>query len=147
MRLPLFILCILAIHLTGCRNTTSTKYHQPKAQAPKSSVNSHKTFKAARVVETSQEGRSTGVGHGSSMAPLYSDNTVLVIHPIDYEDLEPGMIVAYRHSSGNRVVHRLIRKKGIHWISAGLNNIKQDQDLVTPRNLIGVVYASFQAKR
>ena len=77
------------------------------------------------------------------MSPVYGDNTLLVINPIKYEDLKPGMTVAYVNSHGMRVVHKLVSKTKGGWYVIGLNNARVDEDLVTPENLIGVVYASF----
>ena len=77
------------------------------------------------------------------MAPVYGDNTLLVINPINYADLKPGMTVAYVNSQGLRVVHKLVSKTKGGWFVAGINNTRIDEDLVTPQNLIGVIYASF----
>jgi len=77
------------------------------------------------------------------MAPLYGDNTLLVINPIRYEELEPGMTVAYVNARGVRVVHKLVTLTKSGWFVIGINNARIDEDLVTPENLLGVVYASF----
>jgi hypothetical protein len=42
-----------------------------------------------------------------------------------------------------RVVHRLVIKLADGWRIMGLNNDRIDDELVTPQNLIGVIYASF----
>lgn len=83
------------------------------------------------------------VGTGSSMQPVYGDETLLVINPIAYDDLRPGMTVAYRNQRGVRVVHRLVVRLADGWRIMGLNNDRVDEDVVTRENLIGVVYASF----
>jgi len=77
------------------------------------------------------------------MAPVYGDNTLLVINPIRYGDLQSGMTVAYVNSRGVRVVHRLVSQTKGGWFVVGINNARVDEDLVTEENLIGVVYASF----
>jgi len=77
------------------------------------------------------------------MAPVYGDNTLLVINPIPYDDLQPGMTVAYVNSRGVRVVHKLVSRTKAGWFVIGFNNARIDEDLVTPENLIGVIYASF----
>lgn len=79
------------------------------------------------------------------MAPLYGDNTILVITPIAFEDLEQGMIVAYRSKTGQRIVHRIQFKQGNKWIAQGINNSESDPEPVTEENLIGVVYGVFNA--
>ena len=53
------------------------------------------------------------------------------------------MIVAYLNVRGVRVVHRLVEKVEGGWRVLGLNNARIDNELVTPKNLLGVVYASF----
>ncbi|MGA3008306.1 MAG: hypothetical protein ABSE59_10490, partial [Opitutaceae bacterium] len=68
--------------------------------------------------------------------------TMLVINAVPYETLKPGMTVAYRNSRGVEVVHKLIGKLAHGWRVAGLNNEEADRELVTPDNLIGVVYAT-----
>ena len=85
-------------------------------------------------------------GGGYSMAPIYGSNTLIVTAPIAFEELKIGMIVAYRSRSGNRYVHQLIQKKHRNWVAKGLNNPTRDPELVTPENLIGVVYAIFNSQ-
>ncbi len=80
------------------------------------------------------------------MAPIYGDNTVLVITPIDFDQLEAGMIVAYRNKWGDQIVHQLVRRDGHKWVAKGLNNERVDMEPVTRKNLIGVVYASFNSQ-
>jgi hypothetical protein len=40
-------------------------------------------------------------------------------------------------------VHRLVEKREGGWRVMGLNNERVDTDLVTQKNLLGVIYASF----
>jgi len=76
------------------------------------------------------------------MNPVYGENTMLVVHPIEYAQLQVGMTVVYQSRTGHRVAHQLIAKEKGGWRAQGLNNANQDAELVTPENLIGVVYAS-----
>lgn len=76
------------------------------------------------------------------MNPVYGENTMLVVHPIAYQDLKVGMTVVYLSKAGHRVAHQLISKERGGWRAQGINNANQDAELVTPENLIGVVYAS-----
>lgn len=131
----------LSILLGGCENTDSVK----STSAPHSPLAGGDALNAARDLQDSGEGRQAGLGRGASMAPVYDDNTVLVITPIDFMDLERGMYVAYRNSQGRRVVHELIRRDGNGWIARGLGNDAQDTDRVTVYNLEGVVYGAFFA--
>jgi len=95
------------------------------------------------MVAAREPGRIPVVGTGSSMQPVYGDNTMLVVRPIDYDLLQAGMTVAYVDHNGVRVVHRLIEKVADGWRVMGLNNERVDNELVTRKNLIGEVYASF----
>jgi hypothetical protein len=100
-------------------------------------------YRDAELVSAQEQQRRTAQGVGESMAPLYGDGTVLVIHPIGYDDLAAGMLVAYLDRHGRRVVHKLVGRTAGGWLTIGLNNDRVDGDLVTPHNLLGVIYASF----
>ena len=108
-----------------------------------STVDTRVNLKAARMVKKGGTSRRSGLGSGASMEPLYTENTVLVINPIDFSDLSAGMIVAYRSDKGEQTVHRLAYKSGNSWIAVGINNATYDPTPVTAENLIGVVYAVF----
>lgn len=92
------------------------------------------------------EGRVSAVGSGGSMQPVFGDNTMIVISKIAYEDLKPGMTIAYTNKKGRQVVHQILEKKAKGWRVQGLNNETADLELVTRENLLGVVYASFAAE-
>ena len=116
----------------------------PAAVAPPAAaVGVDQAWQDAKLVASRAPGRIPVVGAGSSMEPIYGDNTMLVISPIAYNQLRPGMTVAYRNRDGLRVVHELVEKLDDGWRVKGINNAQADPELVTRRNLIGVVYASF----
>lgn len=94
------------------------------------------------MIAAAETGRTPAVGQGASMAPVYGENTMLVISQVNYDDLQPGMIVAYRNARGFQVVHRLLEKSPQGWIAMGINNDEIDRERVTRDNLIGVIYAS-----
>ncbi len=125
---------ILFLGLAGCETIA------PVAP-PSSTVTRGSAREVARTIVTGGPDRKSGMGHGASMAPLYGENTTLVIAPVDFEKLEKGMIVAYRDYQGHRVVHQLAFKQGKSWVAFGLNNDSYDRERVTPDNLLGVVYA------
>ena len=108
---------------------------------PSSTVTRGSAREVASTIVEGGPNRISGMGHGASMAPLYGENTRLVLAPIDFEELEKGMIVAYRDYRGTRVVHKLAFKQGKSWVAVGLNNDAYDRERVTPENLLGVVYA------
>lgn len=110
---------------------------------PSSDVSRVQAWKDAEMVAKNGEGRSSAAGSGGSMQPVYGDNTMIVITKIAYEDLQPGMTVAYMNHKGHQVVHQLKDRTSRGWHVQGINNEVEDTDLVTRENLLGVVYASF----
>lgn len=134
-----------ALFLSGCEHTSSKK-PSVREHVPHSLVGRNEALFAAKELQAADPKRVVGWGKGDSMAPIYSEHTLLVTAPVAYEELEAGMIVAYQNSQGRNVVHVLVRKRGEYWIAQGLNNAFLDEDVVTPENLIGVVYATFQSK-
>ena len=122
----------------GCASTSDL---QPKTP-PTADVGKLQAWHDAEMLASRSPGRSAAAGAGTSMLPVYGDNTMLVINAVPYDSLRPGMTVAYRNRRGVEVVHRLVEKQSHGWRVEGLNNDEEDPELVTPQNLIGVVYAS-----
>jgi hypothetical protein len=115
----------------------------PAAKAPPSAnVAKLQAWSDAEMLAQRAVGRTAAAGAGTSMLPVYGDNTMLVINAVPYDTLRPGMTVAYCNSRMVEVVHKLIGKEAHGWRVAGLNNEEADDELVTPQNLIGVVYAT-----
>ncbi len=110
--------------------------------APSADVSVNEAWSDAKAVAGRGPGRIPVVGTGTSMQPVYGENTMLVITPVAFEDLKEGMTVAYLNRQGVRIVHVLERKVSGGWRVRGFNNELQDSELVTPRNLIGAIYAS-----
>lgn len=125
---------LLAAAWAGC--------HTPNT-APAANVSANQAWHDAQMVAGREPGSRAVVGSGASMKPMYGNDTMLVITPIAYDRLRPGMIVAYLSHTGVRVVHQLVKKLPGGWQVKGLNNEVVDRELVTPQNLIGVIYASF----
>ncbi len=113
---------------------------------PTSDVSRVQAWKDAERVAEMGEGRVSAVGSGGSMQPVFGNATMIVISKIAYEDLMPGMTVAYLNKKGRQVVHQLLEKKAKGWRVQGLNNEEADNELVTRDNLLGVVYASIAAE-
>ena len=109
---------------------------------PSANISKLQAWKDAELIASLGEGRLEVVGTGDSMAPVYGDNTILVISRIAFEELRPGMTVAYTNLREHRVVHQLLAKDRLGWRIQGLNNEVQDKERVTRENLVGVVYAS-----
>ncbi|MBI5381740.1 MAG: S24/S26 family peptidase [Opitutae bacterium] len=132
----------LALAGSGCETTAPTAA-QPVPQAtPSANVPKLQVWKDTEMLAAREQGRGALIGGGASMNPIYGDNTMLVVTPIGYDDLRVGMYVVYLNRYNRRVAHVLIAKEAKGWRAQGLNNPEQDNDLVTPTNLIGVVYAS-----
>ena len=55
------------------------------------------------------------------------------------------MVVACRNRRGEQVTHERIRREGAGWIAKGRNNRGADAGKVNAKNLISVVYASFNS--
>lgn len=134
--------------LGGCESdgVTPAVKDKPAAQlgksTPSANISKMQAWKDAELIASLGEGRLEVVGTGDSMAPVYGESTILVISRIAFEELQPGMTVAYANLRGHRVVHQLLTKDRLGWRIQGLNNEIEDQERVTRENLIGVVYAS-----
>ncbi len=136
------LILVLVACLAGCESSSAKN---ADVTPPTSPLGGNEALKAAMELQDAGGGRQAGLGRGGSMEPLYDENSVLVISPIDFMDLERGMHVAYRNSQGKMVVHELIQRDGNGWIARGLGNDSQDRDRVTVYNLVGVVYGAFFA--
>ena len=79
-------------------------------------------------------------GSGKSMLPYYDENSVLIIETASYNKLKMGMSVVYRDSNDDLVGHLLQEKFGNDWYARGFNNKKQDPQVVTERNYVGVIF-------
>jgi len=145
----------MQVILLGCATTATSE--APKiggagggeglGQAPTANVSKLDAWRDAELLSSRSPGRSAAVGSGESMAPVYGDATMLVIAPVAFGDLEPGMTVAYQNLRGRRVVHQLLERTPAGWRVQGLNNGAADRERVTRDNLLGVVYASLHSDR
>lgn len=133
--------------LSGCAEVPNSPESPTKPSvkglAPSTDVGRMQAWKDAEQVAAAGEGRTTVIGSGQSMAPIYGENTMLVLTPIDYDKLKTGMQAAYVNEAGHRVVHVLLTKDSKGWRVQGLGNDEEDEERVTRFNLIGIVYASF----
>lgn len=135
---PIFALVAgWGVVLGGCATAV-----QPANRTRVSNGQRREIWQDAELLAAREPGREVLFGAGESMAPVYGDGSVLVTRPIDYRQLRAGMTVVYVTVEGHRVAHRLIRQEDHGWRAQGINNATPDPDLVTPENLVGVVYAS-----
>lgn len=82
-------------------------------------------------------------GIGRSMEPVYAPNTAIVVQALDYEDLRKGMTVVYVSRRGARVAHAVVGETRGGYILQGVNNVREDDDLLTQDNYIGVVVDAY----
>lgn len=82
-------------------------------------------------------------GVGDSMMPLYTTGTAIVVVPCDFRQLRAGMTVLYVNHEGRGVAHVLTSRMIGGWTAQGVANAAEDPDLVTPRNLVGVVAQAY----
>lgn len=97
----------------------------------------------SRALAVSLPGAFVLKGQGRSMQPLYGDNTVLVVQPKPFAQLERGMSVVFRTKDNRSITHVLVAKSKDGWRTMGLNNARHDGTPVTQENLQGVVVAAY----
>lgn len=100
-------------------------------------------LRTAEAAAANVTGAQAFLGAGESMEPIYASGTAIVVTPADFSDLRPGMSVVYVNRDGRGVAHALVEKSGRGWIAQGVNNAQQDEDLVTDRNLVGVITQAY----
>jgi hypothetical protein len=133
---PSLILTLFGILLLGGCQTTP----EPAQDSPRSTLDARSAVRLASQLEYFNPELTAALGMGDSMAPLYGENTVVLIGPIDFDDLGKGMNVAYRNNRQQIVIHQLMRKDGPAWVAKGINNPNEDREKVTRANILGVVY-------
>lgn len=100
-------------------------------------------LKAAETAAAEIPGAVAFYGVGSSMEPLFASRTAVVVAPVPFKNLRKGMTVVYMNSRGRMVAHSLTGDLPKGWIAQGVGNDKEDDDLVTARNLIGVIVDAY----
>lgn len=129
------VLFLLTLFWSGC-NTTGTS--NTTTFAP---VEYDEAFKLGQMVKFADSGAYMARTSGTSMEPVLTKNTIIIVRPIDFEDLEAGMTVGYLNKNGDKVLHQLVRRAGSDaWVAKGINNASEDKERVTRKNLMGVLY-------
>jgi hypothetical protein len=139
LALPLALLWLLA----GCQKPVvlQTKLSPPVA------VITADPWKEAALVAANVPESEVVIGHGRSMAPLYPPGTVLVLQPLLWANLRPGMTAIYNKDPDNpyhMVAHVLLKREADEWVAQGLANRAPDRVLVTEANYVGTVVAAFR---
>ncbi len=131
---------ILSSVLSGCALFTAcTSAMRDTTFAP---IDYDEAFKLGQMVKFNDGGASyMARTSGTSMEPVLTENTIIIVRPIDFDDLEVGMMVGYLNRDGYRILHQLVRRAGPEaWVAKGINNASEDRDRVTRKNLLGVLY-------
>lgn len=124
---------VISLAFAACQSS-------PEDTAPQSTLETREATRIAGQMQFRNPDIHATIGQGSSMQPVYTEDTVILIHPIEYHDLDEDMIVAYRDEDGRIVIHRLVRFDINGWVAQGINNPREDRERVTEDNLLGVVY-------
>lgn len=139
----------IVLLVSGCESTNTTIPPVAKSRpdpankaTPAANMSKLGAWRDAERLAAQAPGRAPQMGRGSSMQPVYGENSILVITKVDFGVLRAGMTVAYINSRGFQVVHQLLEPRLGGWRVQGINNEVADRDLVTRENLLGVVYAS-----
>ena len=132
------VLFLAALFTSGCFIGCNTTAQNNTTFAP---VEYNEAFKLGQMVKFRDSGAYMARTSGTSMEPVLTKNTIIIVRPIDFDDLEVGMTVGYTNKDGYRVLHQLVRRAGSEaWIAKGINNTREDKERVTRRNLLGVLY-------
>ncbi len=104
---------------------------------------------AVEVAKTraTQLGRVAIRGKGKSMSPLYKDGVIMIVAPVQYNELRRGQTVVYENRQGQKVAHVLVTKFKKGWRVTGLNNSLHDCQGMNAKNLRGVVVDAFTPVR
>ncbi len=133
----MFLASLTLVLLVGCQ-TTATSGSSTTTFAP---IDYDEAFKLGQKVKFRDSGMYMARTSGTSMEPVLTKNTIIIVRPIEFEDLEAGMTVGYLTKDGQRVLHQLVRKAGNDaWVAKGINNAREDAERVTRKNLLGVLY-------
>ena len=132
------VLLLAALFASGCFLGCNTTIQSNTTFAP---VDYNAAFNLGQMVKFRDSGAYMARTSGTSMEPVLTKNTIIIVRPIEFEDLEAGMSVGYTNKDGLCVLHQLIRRAGSDaWVAKGINNAREDKERVTRKNLIGVLY-------
>ncbi len=142
----ILVLATGALFFSGCSSTLSVRSNLDAivALAPAPVLVKQGTeLSTADAAAANTTGAQAFLGAGESMEPIYASGTAIVVTPCDFATLRPGMSVVYVNHDGRGVAHSLVEKLGNGWVAQGVNNPDADADLVTARNLVGVITQAY----
>jgi hypothetical protein len=135
-----------ALFLGGCSTTLSSgrSLETIVALAPAPVlVQKGQELRAADEAASHTTGAQAFIGAGDSMQPVYASGTAIVVTPCDFAQLRPGMSVVYLNAEGRGIAHSLVESTRDGWVVQGVNNSEPDSDLVTAKNLVGVITQAY----
>jgi signal peptidase I len=134
-----------AVLLTGCASLSVRQdLDTIVAMAPAPVlVTKGQELRTAEAAAAQMDGAEAFRGVGDSMEPIYASGTAIVVMPCDYRQLQPGMSVVYVNQDGRGVAHALVQQTNDGWVAQGVNNPERDRDLVTARNLVGIITQAY----
>lgn len=74
-----------------------------------------------------------------SMEPAIQVNSIVMLEPVDFEDIEVGDVIRYTSYRGFSVLHRVIAKNHSYVVTQGDANAKPDEFVVTREQITGRV--------
>ncbi len=74
-----------------------------------------------------------------SMEPAIKVNSIVILEPVEYEDIQVGDIVRYTSYRGFSVLHRVIAKNSSYVVTQGDANAKPDEFVVLAEQITGRV--------
>ena len=73
------------------------------------------------------------------MEPVIKVNSIVVLEPVNFNDLQEGDIIRYNSNNGYSVMHRVIKKTVSYVVTKGDNNELVDSLPVFPQQVTGRV--------
>jgi signal peptidase I len=74
----------------------------------------------------------------SSMSPVLNPGDRIEITPVNHEDIKIGQVIVFRNKDEKLIVHRVVKKKGLEFITAG-DNLRIMDPPVKATDIVGIV--------
>lgn len=74
-----------------------------------------------------------------SMEPVIKINSIVILEPVDFKDIEEGDIIRYTSYQGYSIMHRVISRQSSYVVTKGDANETKDAFVVLPNQITGRV--------
>lgn len=74
-----------------------------------------------------------------SMEPVIKINSIVMLEPVDFKDIEEGDIIRYTSYQGYSIMHRVVSKQSSYIVTKGDANETKDAFVVLPNQVTGRV--------